>query len=239
LTIIICVSVILIAVVTINDFMTFKLFVIRQSRVLFAILLIVLTFLFSISLVPLIDELVFKILVPLILISITASITIYSTFSNLFVKIEDNEIEFRWARKLIFPLTSVSKINLEQIKYLVIDKDPSYGIEFLRSIKTENIKISLGIGKINRNDADAFISYLKQHTNAQVVDSWDTTKQYGFVTFAYYVTTLMLIAAPLGFLYLLISGQLYRTEIQHWLGLFGAYSFIIPSWITLKNKYRS
>ena len=225
--------------VTTNDFMIFKLFVIRQTRVLLAILIIVLTFVFSISLVPLIDELVLKVLVPLFLISITVSITIYSTFSNLFVKVENNEIEFHWARKLIFPLSSVSKINIEQIKYLVIDKDPTYGIEFLRSIKTDDMKISLGIGKINRNDADAFISYLKQHANAQVIDSWDTTKQYGFVTFAYYVTTLLLIAAPLGFLYLLMSGQLYRTEAQHWLGLLGAYSFIVPSWITLKNKYNS
>lgn len=214
----------------------YELFVIKESRVLLAIMLLVLSILLSLELLINTEHLILKIAAPFLLLSSTTVLAIYSTFSKLLVNVRGNQIEFHWARKLLFNFSSVKKINLESIEYLVIDKDSATSTEFLRSIWINNSKIALGLGKIRRYDADLFIDFLKQNSPATVIDSWDTWKKLGLLKGAYMITAILIYGIPAAIVYLLISKDLSGIEVHKWLYLTGSYLAFIPAWLTLKSK---
>ncbi|WP_258100819.1 hypothetical protein [Marinoscillum pacificum] len=216
--------------------MQFKLFIIRQSRVLLALIFFVFGFLLSLVLIINIENLALRIIAPLLLsISIT-TLSVYATYSNLLVKVIENEIEFYWADKFFFNFTSKQKINVESIKFLVIDKDPKTNTDILRSIWTNDTKIDLGLGKIKRYDTDSFIDFLKQNTNATVIDSWDRWKKLGLLKGAYIISTVLLYGIPGALIIAALSNDFLEIELHKWLYLIGSYLAFIPLWRELKRK---
>lgn len=218
--------------------MNYKLHVIRQNRVLICLIFIVISLICSFWLIMNLETTFFKIVLPIFILPSVSILSIYSTFSKLFVQIENGQVHFHWGKKLACQFSSVKSIHLDDIRYLIIETNP-HNLEFLRAIVTDKNKIILGVGKYWRYDIDPFITFLKQNSKAEVIDSWDEINNRGWLKMTYYITGMLICGATLLMVYILITQKTTVINSGSWFGLLGSYFTFIPYWFMLRNKLKN
>ncbi|MEQ9307441.1 MAG: hypothetical protein RJQ14_26240, partial [Marinoscillum sp.] len=164
----------------------FQVTVVNQGRSIAAILFFSFSILFGIYLAIVIEPILLKILTPIAAIALINMTSIYLTVSVLTIRTDGNNLSFEWSKKLILNFKPIEKLGLQEIRTLVINTIPGEQKEHLLSIRTDDRKIKISTPKYWRKDADAFIQYLKDNSNAEIKDSWDMLKEKGMLGIPYY-----------------------------------------------------
>lgn len=183
-----------------------------------------------------IDNILLKICVPILAFALANFLSIYYAFAILNIRSVDNILKFNWKRKLIFNFNVIDDINLKDINTLVIDHDLADNKEVLHSITTKTEKIKLGMSKYWRKDADEFIVFLKTHSNARIIDSWDAWKEKGFLKISYYITLTVLLTGAILTTWIVLDKGISNVESDKLILFIGSYFTLIPYYLIMKRK---
>ncbi|WP_027375642.1 hypothetical protein [Kaistella palustris] len=169
----------------------FELTIFRQSRVLVGL------FLSPIALIGLIilGAELNNIFIGLLLFAVYLLTVYYFVVGHLTVSIDDEQLKFRWTRKLIFNYDEIEPLNIIDIKTIVIDSG-----QLLRKIITADRSIKINNAKVQVKDANKFIyqlSILTKKNDVREIDSWDEWADKGYIKAAYRINTVILVLATI------------------------------------------
>ncbi|NML59098.1 hypothetical protein [Chryseobacterium cheonjiense] len=163
----------------------------NQSRVLISLFLLPIFFLLSIFLGAEIHSL----LIPILSLLILIFVCYYFCMGNLKVIVKNNnELSFKWEKKLIFNYKPISPLKISDIKTIIVDNGQS-----LKKIKTDRDTIYINNSNINSKDVVKLIEIIKGH-NIKVIDSWDEFKEKGYAKTAYFINSVVLILSIILFI---------------------------------------
>ncbi len=216
----------------------FQLIVIRQGRAALAALFFASSILIGLFLALTLETTALKIVVPISSIAAINGLALYFAVSKLTIKSDGNILTFYWSKKWFFNYNYIDQINLTEIDTIVINVLPGEQKEHLQYIVSNNRKIKIPTAKYWRKDADAFIQYLKDNSNAEIKDSWDMLKEQGLLGIAYYGISLILVAGILIMIYVFFDKGISNTEPQHLFGFVGSYLTLIPFWFIIRSKMK-
>ena len=167
----------------------FELTIFRQSRVLFGLFL---TPFALIGLIILGAELK-SFFIGLLLFTFYLLTIYYFVVGHLTITVDNGQLKFNWAKKLIFNYDNIQPININDIKTIVIDNG-----QLLRKIVTNDRTIKINNAKVQQKDALKFIyelSVLTKENNVREIDSWDEWADKGYIKTAYRINTVILVLA--------------------------------------------
>ncbi|MCV9385558.1 hypothetical protein [Reichenbachiella ulvae] len=216
----------------------FKLTVVKQGRAVLAVLLFSLSILTGLYLAIILESTVLKIITPIASIMVINGLAICFAAGKLTIKTDGETLTFHWSKKWFFNFKAIDRVNLLDIDTIVIDALPGEAKEHLQYFTSNHKKINVSTPKYWRKDADAFIQYLKEHSNAEVKDSWDMLKEKGLISIPYYLISFILVAGFLLMLYVLFEKGLGTVEPQHLIMFIGAYLGLIPFWFIIRSKMK-
>ncbi|QOW09563.1 hypothetical protein Q73A0000_03880 [Kaistella flava (ex Peng et al. 2021)] len=169
----------------------FELTIFRQSRVLVGLFL---TPISLIGILILCAELN-NIFIGLVLFPVYVLTVYYFVVGHLTVSINNEQLKFRWTRKLIFNYDDIEPVNIADIKTIVIDSG-----QLLRKIITADRTIKINNAKVQVKDANKFIyqlGILTKRNDVREIDSWDEWSDKGYIKTAYRINTVILVLATI------------------------------------------
>ncbi|RXM41090.1 hypothetical protein BOQ62_02195 [Chryseobacterium sp. CH21] len=110
----------------------------------------------------------------------------YYIVGSLKITINESELFFEWKKKFMFNYNPIKSIKINDIKTIVLDEE-----RLLRKIKTDDTVIHINNSKIKSEDAEKFISRLKN--DIKIIDSWDEFAEKGYLRLAYRINSIILI----------------------------------------------
>ena len=181
----------------------FKLTVFRQNRILLVIFMLPVTLLASVFIAAELSHLEpLNFLISGAILVLTGFCLLHISIGRLTVKIDDQILKFSWSRKTLFNYKPIEPVKLMDIRTLVIDDQI-----LLRKLQTDERQIQIGTAKIMKKDATEFITFLKTHTTAEQIDSWDVWKRRGWLAIAYRINTFILLFSGIGLIaFIFIKG---------------------------------
>jgi hypothetical protein len=218
----------------------FRLVVFPQSRILISILIFGASLASAAVIAGKIDLFLLKFIVPILMVIIVNSLSIYAAYGKITILSNDEKLSFRWDQKLIFNFSPIEDLFLKDIRSIVIQKyysDPLNNTESLNQIIATDRSINLNTGlKYGKKDADQFIRYLKIYTRAEILDDWDVWKKKGFLKITYIITFSILILGGGFILWVVVSNGITNVEPQIWLYFVGAYLIMLRYLVMIKKK---
>lgn len=119
----------------------------------------------------------------------------YFLIGHLTVIATNDDLQFKWTKKLLFNYNDIEPVKYDTIKTLVIDNG-----QFLRKIITSDRTIAINTSKIKPKDASKLIyrlSLIAKERNVETIDSWDVVAEKGYIKIFYWITTVVLVLAGL------------------------------------------
>lgn len=214
----------------------FQFIVVKQGRAVLAVLFFSLSILSGIFLVISLESMLLKIVAPIALIMAINGLAICFAAGKLTIKTDGETLTFHWSKKWFFNFKAIDRVNLLDIDTIVIDTLPGEAKEHLQYFTSNQKKINVSTPKYWRKDADAFIQYLKDHSKAEIKDSWDVLKEKGLLSIPYYLISFILVAGCLLILYVLFEKGLDTVQPQHLIMFTGSYLGLIPFWLIIRSK---
>ena len=165
----------------------FDLTIFRQSRVLLIVLIFPVSALSALFIGRSITIPILNLLAPIIFLGLVGYGLYYYSIGHLTVRLNDKNLEFKWNKKACFNYNEIEPIEIEKINTLVIDQN-----QFLRKIIGQERTIKINNAKIQKKDSKKFIDFLRNNTNARVIDRWDIWDEKGWLKIAYRINTFLL-----------------------------------------------
>ncbi len=159
---------------------------IKQTRVLLSILLFTLTLLVSLTIVPRVDSVLLKVVIPILFMTTISFLLYLFTIGHLTVIVTGDRLEFFWRKRKLLPYNNIDPIEISEIRTLVIDQG-----QVLQKIVTVDRVVTLGTGKTK--DGQKFINFLSSTKNLKTMDSWDIWKERGLLGIAYWTNLVILV----------------------------------------------
>ena len=219
----------------------FELTITRQSRVLIAILLFGPSFVGAAYLASMIESTALKVVIPVGGFALVNFCSFYAAYGKLTVIAKDDNLKFIWTKKRFFNFSQIEDIDLKDVKTLILDKDEEDLFDnklFLRKIITSDRRVSIGTGKYWKKDADNLIWYLKNNTNAKIIDSWDVWREKGIFKIAYGITSLILLAGAVLMVWIISDKGFAKVETRVWCMFVPSYTAMVSYWLVMKRKIK-
>lgn len=178
--------------------------IIRQSRVLFSIVIFVALF-FPILLLPsAIENLFFRWIITVFGIIFLLATLVYFVHGRLKINFHEGTFQFVWEPKLFFKYKKIPDLKIHDIQKVVLDDE-----EIIRKIITIDREIILGHGKPNTflgSDSQEFIKFLLEECeNVRIVDSWDVWYEKGYLKWALRINTVIILFAVIAFVFIAVT----------------------------------
>lgn len=208
----------------------FKIKVIKENRVLLSICIVSIILPFCVLVAASNDLIFFKVLIPLFVLGITASVLYYYSVGHLAIILSERKLVFNWETKPIFNFKRYEDILVDDITHVILEEGT-----YLRKLKTNYNEIELGGIKSRKSDSIKLLEYLKTEGSIEIIDSWDKLKKQGWLDILFKVNLFLLILA-INFIIVYVFIKGFNSKIILFLPL--VLSQLILAHIKMKEKLK-
>ncbi len=206
----------------------------KQNRILLSILTVAILLPFCILLSAKLELILFKIIIPILILGIVITLLYYFSFGQLRITLNDRKLDFEWKEKPVFNFKKYNSILIDDIKKVIVDQ----GI--IVKIKTDNTEMEIrGINseyiKSDHTDSLELLKLLEKEINIKPIDSWDVWNERGWLKIAYRINFLILISVILIVItYIILKG--FNSKLLLLIPL--VLSQLIFSYFQMKSKLK-
>tara|TARA_R100000278_G_C5418024_1_gene145560 strand:+ start:61 stop:708 length:648 start_codon:yes stop_codon:yes gene_type:complete len=212
----------------------YRIKVMKQNRILLSILTVAILLPFCILLSAKLELILFKIIIPILILGIVITLLYYFSFGQLRITLNDRKLDFEWKEKPVFNFKKYNSILIDDIKKVIVDQ----GI--IVKIKTDNTEMEIrGINseyiKSDHTDSLELLKLLEKEINIKPIDSWDVWNERGWLKIAYRINFLILISVILIVItYIILKG--FNSKLLLLIPL--VLSQLIFSYFQMKSKLK-